>query len=93
MKMKTQCYKSKLENIRDIGIDKMMKNFQSKMKLMYRIPPSMVEKFKDDLCFMVETDNTCMEVVIPRVKFIEPMGYEMSAERIEGYVQIIIKCN
>ena len=46
----------------------------------------MVEKYKDDLCFMVEIDNTFMEVVIPRVKFIEPMGYEMSVEFIEGYV-------
>ena len=39
---------------------------------------------------MVEIDFTCMEVVIPRVKFIEPMGYEMSVEVIEGFVQIIL---
>ena len=51
----------------------------------------MVEKYKDDLCFMVETDNTCMEAVIPRVKLIDPMGYEMSVELIEGYAQIILK--
>ena len=40
---------------------------------------------------MVETDTTCMEAIEPRVKFIEPMGYEMSEELIEGYVQIILK--
>ena len=25
--------------------------------------------------------------MVPRVKFIEPMGYEMSAELIEGYAK------
>ena len=61
------------------------------MKKSYRIPPSLVEKYKDDICFMVETNFTYMEVVIPRMKFIEPMGYEMSAELIEGYAQIILQ--
>ena len=45
----------------------------------------MVEKYRYEICFMVETNYTYMEVVIPRVKFIEPMGYEMSVELIEGY--------
>ena len=49
----------------------------------------LVEKYKEEIFFMVETDFTCMEVVISRVKFIEPMGYEMNAKLIEGYAQII----
>ena len=61
------------------------------MKKRYRIPPSLVEKYKEDICFMVETDFTCMEVVIPRMKFIEPVRYEISAELIEGYTQIILQ--
>ena len=69
----------------------MMKGFQVEMKKRYRIPPSLVEKYKDDICFMVETDFTCMEVIIPRMKFIEPMGYEMSTKIIEGYTQIILQ--
>ena len=39
---------------------------------------------------MVETNFTCIEAVIPRVKFIKPMGYEMSTEVLEGFVQIIL---
>ena len=35
------------------------------------------------------TDNTYMEVLEPRVKFIDHMGYEMSTKFIEGYVHII----
>ena len=42
----------------------------------------LVEKYKDELCFMVEIDFTCMEAIVPQVKFIEPMGYEMSKELI-----------
>ena len=60
------------------------------MKKRYRIPPTLAEKYKDEICFMVEIDFTCMEVVVPHVKFIEPMGYEMSDEQIEGYAQIIL---
>ena len=90
MKMVTQCYRAKLETIRDNDIDRMMKGFQSKMNMRCRIPPSMVEKYKDETCFMVETYTTSMEIIEPRVKFIEPMGYEMSEELIEGYVQIIL---
>ena len=47
----------------DKDIDKMMKNFQLEMKQRYRIPPSMVEKNKDEICFMVEIDTTYMEVI------------------------------
>ena len=60
------------------------------MKQRYRIPPVLVEKYKDELCFMVERYFTCMEAVVPRVKFIEPMGYEMSEDLIEGCAQIIL---
>ena len=84
-------YRAKLEIVRDHDINRMMKEFQSEMKKRYRIPPSLVEKYKQDICFMVEIDHTCMEAIVPRVKFIEPMGYEMSAELIEGYAQIILQ--
>ena len=62
-----------------------MKAFQVEMKKRYRIPPVLVEKYKDELCFMVETNFKCMEVVAPLLKFIELMGYEMSEELVEGY--------
>lgn len=61
------------------------------MKKRFKIPPSLVEKYKDDICFMIEIDFTCMDVVEPRVKFVDPMGYEMS-ENLKGpYVKIILE--
>ena len=67
MKIITQLYRSKLEIVRDNNIDKMMKSFQDEMKQRYRIPLALIEKYKNELCFMAETDFT-------RVKFIEPKG-------------------
>ena len=56
------------------------------MKEIYRIPPTIMEKYREELCFMVETNFTCMEAIIPNVKFIEPMGYEMRIEIIERFL-------
>ena len=61
------------------------------MKLRFRIPPSLVEKYNDDIFFMVETDVTYMEAVEPRLKFIAPMGYEKIEQLIEEYEQIILE--
>ena len=85
--MITRTYRGKLETIKDNDIDRMMKGFQAEMKKRFRIPLALVEKYKEDICFMVETNFTCMEAVVPRVNFIEPIGYEMS----EGYKQIILQ--
>ena len=72
MKMSVQC-SSRPEVVKDSDIDRIMKSFQAEMKQRYRIPHVIVEKYKDELCFMVEKNFTCMEVVVPRVKFIKPM--------------------
>ena len=49
----TQAYKSIPKVVRDNDLDKIMKSFQIEMKKRYRIPPTLVEKYKDELCFMV----------------------------------------
>ena len=87
----TYTYRRTKEIVKDSDIDKMMKGFQEKMKRRQKIPLALVEKYKEEIFFMVQTDFTCMEAVILRVKFIQPMGYEMSEELIEGYVQIILQ--
>ena len=91
MQIITRVYRSKSEIVKDNDIDRMMKSFQAKMKQRYRIPPVLIEKYKNELCFMVEMDKIYMEDAEPNVKFIEPMGYKMSEELIEGYAQIILQ--
>ena len=90
MQLINHTYRSRPKIVRDNDIDIVMNSFQEEMKQRYRIPFALVEKYKDELCFMVETNFACMEAVGPQVKFIEHMGYEMSEELIEGYAQIIL---
>lgn len=91
MNLVTYYYRNNCEERIVEDIKKMIKNFQVAMKQRYRISPSLVEKYKDDICFMIETNVTCMGEMELRVKFIDPMGYEMSEDVIEGYVKIMLK--
>ena len=66
-------------------MDMDIKTFRIKMQKRFRIPKKIVEKYKETICFMVETDCTCMEVVEPRTKWIHPLGYEVEEYVLEGY--------
>lgn len=57
-----------------------IKSFQSEMKQRTRIPKSMVEKYKDELCLMVDTNFTNMEAITHRVMYVDPLGYEIIKE-------------
>jgi hypothetical protein len=67
-----------------------LKTFKIEMKQRKRIPREIVEKYKDKVCFMVEIDNTCFEAMEPRVKWLPPMGYEVSVELLVPYVEFIL---
>lgn len=67
-----------------------LKTFRVKMQMRYRIPENIVEKYKDTICFMVETDTTCMEAVEPRTKWIHPLGYEVKDPILEAYTQVFL---
>lgn len=61
------------------------------MKQRFRIFTSLVEKYKDEIYLMEETNVTCIKVVEPRIKFIDHMGYELTEELIEGYAKITLE--
>lgn len=61
------------------------------MKQRFRVPPLVVRKYKDDICFMVDTNFTYVEEVEPRMLYVETLGYEATEDEIEGYVKEIIK--
>lgn len=64
------------DNFNDIMDDYFCK-FQEKMHNKYRIPPQLVEKYKDNICFEVDTDYCYVNVVEPRTRSLPPMGYEI----------------
>ena len=40
---------------------------------------------------MIDTNFTYIELVEPRMLYVEPLGYEISKGEIEGYAKIILK--
>lgn len=55
-----------------------------------RIPNSIVQKYQDTICFMVDTDQCLMEVVEPGTSWIMPMGYEVDEQILELYTQHLL---
>ena len=45
-----------------------------------RIPVSLVEKHVNDICFLVDIDFTYIQVAIPRVRWLRPLGYEINVD-------------
>lgn len=58
-------------------MDDYFNKFQEKRHNKYRIPPKLVEKYKDDICFEVDTDYCYVNVVELRTQSLPPMGYEI----------------
>ena len=52
-------------------------DFKKSMKQRVRILVSLVEKHINDICFLVDIDHTYIEVKIPRVRWLRPLGYEL----------------
>ena len=42
-----------------------------------RIPISLTEKYEKDIYFLVDIDYTYIQAVIPRVRWLRPLGYEL----------------
>lgn len=55
-----------------------------------RISGDIVKKYEDDICFTIQVDKCLMEVVEPRMEEVEPMGYEVMFDMLEGYASTLI---
>ena len=51
------------------------------MKQRMRIPVSLVEKHVKDIFFLVDIDYTYIQAVIPRVRWLRPLGYELDVDQ------------
>lgn len=61
-------------------MDDYFSKFHEKMHNRYRIPPQLVEKYKDDICFEVDIDYYYVNAVEPRTQSLSPMGYEVDLD-------------
>ena len=61
------------------------------MSQRFRIAPIIVERLKEDICVMVDTNFTYIQVVEPWETFLDLLGYELSDEVAIGYIDLLLK--
>ena len=61
------------------------------MRQGFRIAPAIVERFIDDICIMVDTNFTHIQVVEPWETYLDPLGYEISDDIAIGYIDLLLK--
>lgn len=71
-------------------LNKYFDEFRQKMSQRMRISGDIVKKYEDDICFTIQVDKCIMEVVEPRQEEVEPMGYEVMYDMLEGYASTLI---
>ena len=55
-------------------------DFKKTMKGRMRIPILLVEKHVQDICFLVDIDFTYIQVVVPRIRWLRPLPYEIDVD-------------
>ena len=55
-------------------------DFKKSMKERFRIPKSLVGAHAKDIFFLVDANNTYAHVVMPRVRFIKALPYEVNID-------------
>ena len=55
-------------------------DFKKSMKQRQRIPVLLVEKHFNDVCFLVDFDFTYVQAIIPRVRWLRPLPYEINVD-------------
>lgn len=67
------------ENFESI-VTSYFEDFKQPMKKRLRIPVSLVEKHFNDVFFLVDIDFTYVQVAVPRVRWLRPLGYEINVD-------------
>ena len=65
-------------------------DFKSAMKRRMRIPVSLVEKHVNDICFLVDIDYTYIQAVLPRVRWLRPLGYELDVDHVSEAITTLL---
>ena len=61
------------------------------MKQRFKIAPAIVDKFKKDICILVDTDYTYIQAVEPWETFLDPLGYELTDDTTVSYIDLLLK--
>ena len=71
-------------------LDNYFEDFKERMNNKFRIPPKLVEDYKDDVCFMVDYDRVYIQAVRPRVAWVKPLPYELNIDDVRDIIEALI---
>lgn len=71
-------------------MDGYFQEFKKKMKNGTMIPKSLVDKYYDYICFLVDTDITYIQVVIPRTIWLRPLAYEINLDEAIIAIRVVL---
>ena len=60
------------------------------MKQRMRIPVSLVEKHLKDIFFLVDIDYTYIQAIIPRFRWLRPLGYELDVDQASKNITTLL---
>ena len=77
------------ENFESI-MDSYFEEFRKKMNNRFRIPPKLVDDYKEEVCFMVDTDYVYIQAVRPRIAWVKPLPYEVNIDETQNIIEALI---
>ena len=88
-KISEVCKRHPANKVLDNG-NLIMRTFQNEMKQRFRISPTIVDRFKEDICILVDIDYTYIQAVEPQDTFLDPLSYELSDDVVVGYIDLLL---
>ena len=64
--------------------------FKEKMNNKFKIPKKLVDDYKDDVCFMVDSDKVYIHAVRPRIAWVKPLSYEINIDETKDIIEALI---
>ena len=64
--------------------------FKEKMNKKFRIPKNLIDDYKDDVYFMVDSDKVYIQVVRLRIVLVKHPGYEVNIDETKDIIEVFI---
>ena len=74
----------------DKVLDNYFEDFKEKMNNRFRIPPKLVEDYKDDVFFMVDYDRVYIQAVRPWVAWVKSLPYEVNIDEKRDIIEALV---
>ena len=64
--------------------------FKENMNNRFQIPQKLVEDYKDDVYFMVDSDTVYIQAVRPRMVWVKPLPYEVNIDETKDIIEALV---